>query len=150
MNRNHNLDRKILNIVQNFTIYYQSELQSHLKQNGCTIAQATLSRYLKNLNIAKIGGKYQIVRYNNQYTPSIRNIEISEFGLIILHTNPGDANSLAALLDKKYIAFHTKDKKHQQILGIISGDDTVLLIAKNNTAANEFTTLLKNDFPYLE
>ena len=81
--------------------------------------------------------------------PLILNIQISEFGLMILHTNPGQAHSLGYYLDQKYVSFHPQNAGDSGILGTVAGDDTVLIIIKNRDSLNKVLTLLHNDFPYL-
>ena len=142
------LDGHILNIVQNFEIKEQNELQHHLIRKGYNIPQATLSRRLKKLNIAKVSGKYEIVNYHHSHIPIVLSIKISEFGLIILHTHPGNASSLAYYLDKKYISYSPKEQ-NAPIIGTIAGDDTVLLIIKSKSAIQGAIKLLQDDFPYL-
>ncbi len=149
MNNNIIIDEHILNIIQNNEIFEQSDLQKTLKERGHNIPQATLSRKLKKLKIAKISGIYKVTNPNQHYLPLVLNIQISEFGLIILHTYPGQANSLAYFLDQKYVNYFTKDTKNLGILGTIAGDDTVLLIMKNKSDLDGILTAIYQIFPYL-
>jgi transcriptional regulator of arginine metabolism len=149
MHNNADLDSHILNIIRNDTIQEQRELQNCLKKKGYTIPQATLSRRLKKLSIAKVSGQYTIIQYNQPHTPIILRIETSDFGLMVLQTHPGSANSLAFFLDQKYISYSSKKENNSPILGTIAGDDTVLLILKNKSSATTVMNLLKKDFPYL-
>ncbi len=145
--KNSNLDGYIFSIVQNNQITEQSELQARLLEHGHNIPQATLSRRLKKLNIAKVAGTYQIVNPEPNVLPVILQMRVSEFGIIVLHTQPGSAGSLAYYLDKNYV-------KHQQhckyVLGTIAGDDTVAIITKDPHALKQTIILLKADFPYLQ
>ena len=61
------LDGHILNIIQNSQISEQSELQDLLQNRGFDIPQATLSRRLKKLKIAKVAGVYQVVEFNQPH-----------------------------------------------------------------------------------
>lgn len=107
------LDGHILNIVQTEKIAEQIDLQNSLKERGYTIPQATLSRRLKKLKIAKIGGTYQVVEFNIPNLPLVLNIQVSDYGLIVLHTHPGNANSLAFLLTESSYLTHLKSLKAQ-------------------------------------
>ena len=57
------IENHILNIIQKEEVREQSDLQELLKSRGFDIPQATLSRRLKKLNIAKIGGIYKIIDF---------------------------------------------------------------------------------------
>jgi transcriptional regulator of arginine metabolism len=143
------LDSHIIDIVNSGKIYEQIELQDILKKRGYDIPQATLSRRLKNLNIAKVGGLYKLVEASQIHLPMILNMQVSEFGIIVLHTLPGNANSLAIWLDQKYVDFSNKQKNKIELLGTIAGDDTILLIAKNKSALKNILANIKKDFPYV-
>lgn len=143
------LDEHILNIVQTEEIAEQIDLQNSLKNRGYVIPQATLSRRLKKLKIAKISGIYQIVDFNVPNLPLVLNIQVSDFGLIVLHTHPGNASSLAYFIDKKYVSFSLQNTKNSGVLGTIAGDDTVLLIIKDKQELKNVLELLQSEFPYL-
>lgn len=143
------LDDLILTIVQTHPITEQSDLQQSLKNRGYDIPQATLSRRLKKLNIVKIAGTYKITDYNQPGLPLVVNIQISDYGLIIMQTHPGNASSLAFYLDRKYVNYNPQHTTNSGILGTIAGDDTVLLIIKNKENLEPVLELLKKDFPYL-
>ncbi len=144
------LDGHILNIVQTEKIAEQIDLQNSLKERGYTIPQATLSRRLKKLKIAKIGGTYQVVDFNIPNLPLVLNMQVSEYGLIVLHTHPGNANSLAFFIDRKFVSYSPQVSQNSGILGTIAGDDTVLLIVKNKEQLNNVIQLLHDEFPYLK
>ncbi|MCW8385399.1 ArgR family transcriptional regulator [Fluoribacter dumoffii] len=144
------LDGHILNIVQTEKIAEQVDLQNSLKARGYNIPQATLSRRLKKLKIAKIGGTYQAVDFNMPNLPLVLNMQVSDFGLIVLHTHPGNANSLAFYIDRKFVSFSSQMIQNSGILGTIAGDDTVLLITKSKEQLNQVIQLLHEEFPYLK
>lgn len=149
MSHDNLLDSLILTIVQTQNIIEQSELQQSLKHRGYDIPQATLSRRLKKLNIAKVAGSYKIIDYNQPGLPLVVNIQVSDYGLIVLQTHPGNANSLAYFIDRKYVAYNPQKPTNSGILGTIAGDDTVLLIIKSKNNLEKIMGLLKEDFPYL-
>ena len=149
MNKDNIIDGHILNIVQTQEIAEQVDLQNILKDRGFMIPQATLSRRLKRLKIAKIAGIYQIVDFNTPTLPLVLNMQVSDYGLIVLHTHPGNANSLAYYIDKKYVSFSLQSDKSSGILGTIAGDDTVLLIVKSKALLQSVIQSLKTEFPYL-
>ncbi len=143
------VDDLILSIVHNEVIAEQSELQLSLKKRGYDIPQATLSRRLKKMNIVKVNGLYKVIDYKQPGLPLVLNIQVSEFGLIVVQTHPGNANSLAYYLDRKYVSFAIQEQTHSGILGTIAGDDTVLVILKSKEDKATVYTLLQEEFPYL-
>ncbi len=143
------LGEHILNIIQNHEILEQSDLQTLLKERGHNIPQATLSRKLKKLKIAKVAGMYKVIDINQYRLPLILNMQISDFGLIVLHTQPGQASSLAYFLDQKYVIYSLNNSKNIGIIGTIAGDDTVLLIIKSKTELNKVLQSIYKTFPYL-
>jgi transcriptional regulator of arginine metabolism len=110
------VDDLILSIVHNEVIAEQSELQLSLKKRGYDIPQATLSRRLKKMNIVKVNGLYKVIDYKQPGLPLVLNIQVSEFGLIVVQTHPGNANSLAYYLDRKYVSFAIQEQSHSGIL----------------------------------
>lgn len=143
------LGEHILNIIQNYEILEQSDLQTLLKERGYNIPQATLSRKLKKLKVAKVAGIYKVIDINQYQLPLILNMQISDFGLIVLHTQPGQASSLAYFLDQKYVIYSLNNSKNIGIIGTIAGDDTVLLIIKSKAELNKVLQSIYETFPYL-
>ncbi len=143
------LGEHILNIIQNHEILEQSDLQTLLKKRGYNISQATLSRKLKELKIAKVAGMYKVIDINQYRLPLILNMQISDFGLIVLHTQPGQASSLGYFLDQKYVIYSLNNSKNIGIIGTIAGDDTVLLIIKSKAELNKVLQSIYETFPYL-
>ena len=82
--------------------------------------QATLSRRLKKLNIAKVSGIYQIIKQST-LNPIIKITEVSP-NLLIINTIPGNANSVAYIIDDEFVS----DQLYG-ILGSIAGDDTIFV-----------------------
>ncbi len=143
------LDGYIINIIQSNKITEQMELQNYLKAKGYDVPQATLSRRLKKLKIVKVSGVYKVIDFGSSNVPLVLGIQVSEFGLIVLHTEPGNANSLGYFIDQKYVNFHSFDDKDSGILGTIAGDDTLLLIIKSKDYLQKVLELLHGEFPYL-
>ena len=147
--KNEQLDEHILNIIQNFEIFEQRDLQEKLKDRNINIPQATLSRRFKKLKIVKVSGVYKVIELKKHYLPIVLNAQVSDFGLIVLQTNPGQANSLAYFLDQKYVNYSPADTKNSGILGTIAGDDTILLIIRNKPDLDKVMGLIRELFPYL-
>ncbi|RMX17941.1 ArgR family transcriptional regulator [Legionella jordanis] len=144
------LDGHILSIVQTREIMEQSDLQHFLSERGYDIPQATLSRKLKKLKIAKVAGVYRVVDFALPNLPLVLNMQISDFGLIVLHTHPASASSLASFIDRKYVSFSFQEESLSGIIGTIAGDDTVILVIKNKQLLPNALAILKQEFPYLD
>ncbi len=144
------LEGHILSIIQSHEILEQSDLKKILQERGYEIPQATLSRRLKKLKISKVEGIYKIINFDQLHLPLVLNMQVSEWGLIVLHTYPGHANSLAFFFDRKYVAYSPKNLKNSGILGTIAGDDTVLLIIKSQKDLKNVVDLISQEFPYLK
>lgn len=113
----------------------QDDILKALKKEGFSVTQATLSRDMKQLKIAKaasMNGKYVFVLPNETMyrrvpnpptaremlqTPGFISIKFSG-NLAIIRTRPGYASSIAYNIDSGNIA---------GILGTIAGDDTIFL-----------------------
>lgn len=144
------VDGHIVHIVQQQEIKEQSHLARELQKRGFDLPQATLSRRLKKLNVVKVGGAYKVLSQPTAVLPQVLSVKKSDFGFLVLHTHPGNANSLAYYFDQKYVAYHENEKTDSHLLGTIAGDDTVLVLLKNAQSADIVLSLLRADFPYLQ
>lgn len=124
-------DEIILDTVKNHAISQQNDLVQVLESLGVEIPQSSLSRRLKKLGIAKINNQYTIIGARPQVLCPILNIKISPPNIIVLHTLPGHANSLAIQLDEKisFDATTPSQKEYDTLCGTIAGDDTVLVLS---------------------
>ena len=125
-------------IISSQQLGSQDELLNALQKEGFKLTQATLSRDLKQLKVAKaasMSGNYVYVlpnetMYKRISSPnSIREmmtvpgfISINFSGNIgIIKTRPGYASSIAWNIDNSNIP---------EILGTIAGDDTIFIVIK--------------------
>ena len=113
-------DEVLLKLVKSKNYAEQADLQVALKSSGVEMPQATLSRRLKKLNIAKVSGIYQIIKQST-LNPIIKITEVSP-NLLIINTIPGNANSVAYIIDDEFVS----DQLYG-ILGSIAGDDTIFV-----------------------
>ncbi len=125
-------------IISSQEIGSQDELLQELMKEGFRLTQATLSRDLKQLKVAKaasMNGNYVYVLPNNTMYKRMTephtamemlmhngfiSIEFSA-NLAIIKTRPGYASSLAYDIDNREL---------DEILGTIAGDDTILLVIR--------------------
>lgn len=129
----------------------QEEVLQALKTEGYTLTQATLSRDLKQLKVAKaasMSGKYIYVlpndtMYRRVSTPQQVSEMLATPGFIsinfsgnigVIKTRPGYASSIAYNIDNSSI---------QEILGTIAGDDTILIVIKEGVPYKQIIEKLK-------
>ena len=135
--KNNRLDA-IKIIISSKEIGSQEELLQELTREGFQLTQATLSRDLKQLKVAKaasMNGNYVYVLPNNTMyrrmteqhsatemlrSDGVRGIEFSG-NIAVIRTRPGYASSVAYDID-----IHHFD----EILGTIAGDDTIMLVLR--------------------
>lgn len=119
----------IRHIITTQDIESQEELLRLLNEKGYSTTQATLSRDIRQLKIAKIhvNGSYvyrfpehTITQTQNNSTQIYPNIEFSG-NLAVVKTPPGYAMGIAYDID-------THSPK--EIVGTIAGDDTILIIPR--------------------
>lgn len=132
---------QIKRLIQTSLIGTQEEIKQHLESEGISVTQATLSRDLREIGLLKLrhadGKLYYRLAETGSSTFSqavhsyILKVSRADF-MLVLHTNLGEADVLANLID----AEETSD-----ILGTIAGADTLLVICKDKDVASR----LEND-----
>jgi transcriptional regulator of arginine metabolism len=145
-------------IISSQELGSQDELLTALKKEGFQLTQATLSRDLKQLNVAKAAtmrGNYIYVlpddtMYKRVSTPhTIREMmQVPGFLSInfsgnmgVIKTRPGYASSIAYNIDNSQI---------DEILGTIAGDDTIFIVIKQGVTKNEVTEALRDVVPNIK
>ena len=145
-------------IISSQQLGSQDELLTALQKEGFKLTQATLSRDLKQLKVAKaasMSGNYVYVlpnetMYKRVSTPnSIREmlkvpgfISINFSGnLGIIKTRPGYASSIAWNIDNSDIP---------EILGTIAGDDTIFIVIKEGIKHQEVINALSDVVPNMK
>nr|WP_288182360.1 arginine repressor [uncultured Prevotella sp.] len=136
----------------------QEEVLKALSKEGYKLTQATLSRDLKQLKVAKaasMNGKYVYVLPNEtmykrvsnprslkemMMTPGFLSINFSG-NMIVIKTRPGYASSIAYNIDNHDIP---------EILGTIAGDDTIFLVKKEDVSEEALLKSLANAIPELK
>jgi len=142
-------------IISSQELGSQDELLMALKREGFQLTQATLSRDLKQLKVAKAAtmrGNYVYVlpndtMYKRVSTPhSIREmLQVPGFLSInfsgnmgVIKTRPGYASSIAYNIDNNQI---------EGILGTIAGDDTIFIVIKQGVTKEEIIESLHEVVP---
>jgi transcriptional regulator of arginine metabolism len=151
-NRNERL-MEIRRLIGSMNISSQEELLKLLGKQGYEMTQATLSRDLKYLKVAKmpddnagyvyiLPDKEQVVEeteFSQQGLSGLISLDFAQ-GLAILRTLPGHAGSIAYTID---------GLDAYEIAGTIAGDDTILLIPRDGVSRSDLVNLLKIRMPGL-
>ena len=138
------VDEHILYLVQSEQIREQAELTLHLKGKGFDVPQATLSRRLKKLHIAKVSGIYKVIESTTASLSGILSFTTTDSGLIVLRTHPGQANAIAYAIDQSFVS--TSFSNSHGIIGTIAGDDTLLVIVDKHENLTQAIKSLKKKF----
>ena len=145
-------------IISSQQLGSQEELLNALQKEGFRLTQATLSRDLKQLKVAKaatMGGNYVYVlpnesMYKRVSTPSsVREmmqipgfISITYSGNMgVIKTRPGYASAIAWNIDRSDIP---------HILGTIAGDDNIFVGIKEGISHGEVTEALSKVVPNMK
>ena len=140
-----NRHEKMLELIARYEINTQDELIELLRDNGFDVTQATVSRDIRELKIAKMTtgrGTYRYVlpkhigensagiKFNNTLVDSVLGVEYA-CNIIVLKTYPGMANAVAVGIDSMNL---------HQVLGCVAGDDTIMVVTRDEDCARTLST----------
>lgn len=142
----------ILEIIREKDITTQEELQKELSERGIEVTQATVSRDIRRLHLAKRqipGGKSIYVipagtgtgtaqdnqRFLRVLQDSIRDVDFAQ-NIMVIKTESGMAMAAAAAIDSI---------PNTGIMGCIAGDDTIIAVLKTTEDAMNASLKLKHD-----
>mgnify|MGYP002622889126 CR=1 FL=1 len=142
-------------IISSQEINNQEELLKALAAEGFKLTQATLSRDLKQLKVAKaasLTGKSVYVLPNNamyrrvrEHRPVREMMQLNGFmslrfsgNLGVIKTRPGYASSIAYDIDNSVIP---------QIIGTIAGDDTIIIVIEEGSSREDVKEALSRIIP---
>ena len=143
--------QKILELIEKYDIDTQETLIKKLSESGYNVTQTTISRDIRQLNLVKgvtAKGTYKYIVpavaakdssvpiLNSAITDSVTKIEAAG-NIVVVKTFPGMANALAVCIDSLH---------HDDIVGSVAGDDTILLVVKDAERAGELENELKDTF----
>lgn len=141
----------ILKIIEEKDIETQEELADELRKNGMDVTQATVSRDIKELRLVKVmgqNGEYKYASIERQesdisdrlirvFSESVINMDHAN-NLIVIKTIVAGAQAAASAIDAM---------SWPEIIGCIAGDDTILVVLRDNSMVNEvikrFTKLMR-------
>lgn len=138
----------ILNLIEKEDIRTQEELAGKLSQMGMEVTQATVSRDIKELRLLKVlspdgGYKYATAeraengiseRFVRMFVDSVLSIQQAN-NLVVVRTLPGSANVAGEAID---------NMRWPEVLGTISGDNTILVIVRTEQDAEQVVQKFNN------
>ncbi len=134
---------KIMEIISNRNVETQDQLLQELLSAGYRSTQATISRDIKELRIIKELTSFGTYRYttasgeasgtfssklNTIFRECITAYDYAQ-NIIVIRTLPGLASAAASAIDSMNMSV---------VVGSIAGDDTVMIIMRDNNAAAAF------------
>ena len=137
----------ILEIIGSRPVSSQEDLRKLLLQRGWDVTQATLSRDLRELRLARVptpeGARYAVTDGNIEESRAALDTLLPQLFLrvdgvsemLVLRTVPGGAQPIAAALD---------GEGWSDILGTVGGDDTILIICRSVAARERVHRRLKS------
>ncbi|UKK47971.1 arginine repressor [Prevotella sp. E9-3] len=145
-------------IISSQQLGSQEELLTALQREGFKLTQATLSRDLKQLKVAKaatMGGNYVYVlpnetMYKRVATPSTVREMMTMPGFVsitfsgnmaVIKTRPGYASSIAWNIDNSSL---------DQVLGTIAGADTIFVVLQEGVPQEEIIDALSTVIPNMK
>ena len=145
----------IKQLISSRKVSSQDELVALLEEQGYHITQATLSRDLKYLKVAKVpdsevGYKYVVPETGQKKDDSpvsesfpLSEIDSIEFtdNMAVVKTRPGFANGIASVID----GYGT-----YEVLGTVAGDDTILIINREGVTKKDVMNALSLFIPQLK
>jgi transcriptional regulator of arginine metabolism len=140
---------KIMEIISTRNVETQEQLLESLREAGYHSTQATISRDIKELRIVKelTGmGTYRYTtaqgdvtssfstRLNTIFRECVTGLDYAQ-NIVVIHTLPGLASAAGSAIDAMELSV---------ILGCLAGDDTVMVVMRDNNAAAAFCGEIKN------
>ena len=140
---------KIMEIISNQNVETQEQLLLLLQEAGFRCTQATISRDIKEMRIVKeltSLGSYRYTvsgneiegsftsRLNTIFRECVVNFDYAQ-NIIVIRTLPGLASAAASAIDSMNM---------NAIVGSLAGDDTVMVVMRDNNAAAAFCGEIKN------
>ena len=140
---------KIMEIISNTNVETQEQLLQQLQAAGFNSTQATISRDIKDLRIVKELTTFGTYRYttaarevpstfssrlNTIFRECVTNFDYAQ-NIVVIHTLPGLASAAASALDTMSMSV---------VLGTLAGDDTVMVVMRDNNAAAGFCGEIKS------
>ena len=140
---------KIMEIISNRNVETQEQLLQELVSAGIHSTQATISRDIKELHLVKeltSLGTYRYAAASGEVTSTFSSKLNTIFreciigfdyaqNIIVVRTMPGLASAAASAIDAMNMSV---------VVGTLAGDDTVMIVMRDNNAAAAFCGEIQN------
>ncbi len=135
----------ILRILRGAPVRKQDELVRLLRNQGHDVTQSSVSRDLRDLGVLKASGRYLppddvTSRTNGDFDmlrSFVRSIATAGSSLTVIKTTVGAAQTVAAAIDRA---------EWREVVGTISGDDTIFLATDTARAQAQVVERLRGLF----
>lgn len=140
---------KIMEIISTSNVETQEQLLKALEREGFRGTQATISRDIKELRIVKemttlgtyryttpakeVSGSFSS-RLNTIFRECVIGFDYAQ-NIIVIRTLPGLASAAGSAIDSMNLSI---------VVGSLAGDDTVMVVMRDNNAAAAFCGEIKN------
>ena len=135
----------ILRIIGESTVRNQDELVKVLRREGFEATQSSVSRDLRELGVAKAGDRYIVPSQDAASATNpfaavakfVTEIKTAGTSLTVVKTTTGTAQSVAVAIDSS---------EWSEVVGTISGDDTIFIATANAGAQDALVARLQAIF----
>jgi transcriptional regulator of arginine metabolism len=136
----------IVKIIRESVVHKQEELVKLLKKQGFEATQSSISRDLRELQVAKAGDHY-IVPDNaaasvdpfHSVSRFVTDVKVAGPSLTVVKTTTGTAQSVAVAID---------NADWPEVVGTISGDDTIFIATADGRAQHQLSKRLRSVFHF--
>ncbi|MGC3981539.1 MAG: hypothetical protein QM808_09785 [Steroidobacteraceae bacterium] len=134
----------IVKIIRESVVHKQEELVKLLKRLGFDATQSSISRDLRELQVAKAGDRYIVpegaggaVDPFAAISRFVTDIRVAGSSLTVVKTTTGTAQSVAVAIDQA---------EWPEVVGTISGDDTIFIATDDGKAQQQLNKRLRAIF----
>ncbi|MGE0114629.1 MAG: arginine repressor [Steroidobacteraceae bacterium] len=134
----------IVKIIRESVVHKQAELVKLLKKQGFEATQSSVSRDLRELQVAKAGDHYIVpegaVRRADPFSAIsgfVTGIRCAGSSLTVVKTRTGTAQSVAVAIDQA---------EWPEVVGTISGDDTIFIATAGAREQQQLNKRLRDIF----
>ena len=146
-NDKHSRQTAIRDILNKKSGTTHEEIKAFLNARGIKASQATLSRDLREMGVAKVpvnGGRtsYRLNEPDGGFAYKLSNYDISceiVGNIIVVKTTPGSAPGLCVIIDRQ---------GWSEIAGTVAGDDTILVVVRMPSDAVSLVDKLKGSINF--
>ena len=142
--------QKIIELIEKYDIDTQETLIAYLAKEGMSVTQTTVSRDINQLKLVKAvtangGYKYIIPDVRRESNRTVMNSALTDAvikivaakNIVVVKTLSGMANAIAVCVDSL---------SHDDIVGSVAGDDTIIVVTPEDNIACEMVEKLRDAF----